>query len=113
MHRKKPSLLFFLFSLLFSLAGCKNEKNTPGPDAAENRYVPKPYVEINHPEWSRNTTLYKVNLRQFTPEGTFKAFETHLPRLKEMGIDIIWLKPVHPIGEKNRKGMLAMQGTSL
>lgn len=73
------------------------------PDAA---YRPKKYVEIKHPEWSKNATIYEVNLRQFTPEGTFKAFESHLPRLKEMGIDIIWLMPINAIGEKNRKGKL-------
>jgi glycosidase len=58
------------------------------------------------PEWSKNATIYEVNIRQFTNEGTFRAFEEHLPRLKEMGVDIIWLMPIHPIGEKNRKGTL-------
>ena len=47
-----------------------------------------------------------MNVRQYTSEGTFKAFENHLPRLKKMGVDIIWLMPIHPIGEKNRKGTL-------
>ena len=70
------------------------------------RYQPKEYVEIEHPEWSKNATIYEVNIRQYTPEGTFKAFETHLPRLKKMGVDIIWLMPIHPIGVKNRKGTL-------
>ena len=62
--------------------------------------------EFEHPEWSKSATIYEVNLRQFTPEGTFEAFKDHLPRLKEMGIDILWLMPIHPIGEKNRKGEL-------
>ena len=57
-------------------------------------------------EWSKNTTIYEVNIRQFTKEGTFEAFSKHLPRLKEMGVDIIWLMPIHPIGEKNKKGEL-------
>ena len=70
------------------------------------RYQPKEYVEITHPGWSKNATIYEVNVRQYTPEGTFKAFENHLPRLKKMGVDIIWLMPIHPIGEKNRKGTL-------
>ncbi|MDF1550389.1 MAG: alpha-amylase family glycosyl hydrolase [Bacteroidales bacterium] len=69
-------------------------------------YLPRPYVELKHPEWSKNATIYEANVRQFTPEGTFKAFEAHLPRLKELGIDIIWLMPIHPIGEKNRKGTM-------
>lgn len=70
------------------------------------RYQPKEYVEITHPEWSKNATIYEVNVRQYTPEGTFKAFENHLPRLKNMGVDIIWLMPIHPIGVQNRKGTL-------
>ncbi|MBD0851832.1 alpha-amylase family glycosyl hydrolase [Maribacter arenosus] len=72
----------------------------------EENYQPQEYVKLEHPEWSKNATIYEVNLRQFTPEGTFKAFEGHLPRLKDMGIDIIWLMPIHPIGKKNRKGTL-------
>jgi glycosidase len=58
------------------------------------------------PDWSYSKTIYEVNIRQFTGEGTFKAFEKHLPRLKEMGVGILWLMPIHPIGEKNRKGTL-------
>ncbi|MBO6201684.1 MAG: alpha-amylase, partial [Chryseobacterium sp.] len=70
------------------------------------RYQPKPYVELKHPEWSKNATIYEVNIRQYTKEGTFKAFEKHLPRLKKMGVDILWLMPIHPIGEEHRKGKL-------
>lgn len=70
------------------------------------RYHPRTYVQVEHPAWSRNATIYEVNIRQFTEEGTFNAFSNHLPRLKDLGVDIIWLMPVHPIGEKNRKGTL-------
>jgi glycosidase len=61
---------------------------------------------VVHPEWSKNATIYEVNIRQYTPEGTFKAFQKHLPELKKMGIEILWIMPVNPIGEKNRKGSL-------
>lgn len=57
-------------------------------------------------EWSKSAVIYEVNIRQFSEAGTFKAFEESLPRLKEMGIDILWLMPVHPIGLENRKGGL-------
>lgn len=70
------------------------------------RYQPKPYVRLTHPEWSKNATIYQINTRQFTAEGTFRAAEAHLPRLKAMNVDIVWLMPIHPIGEKNRKGTL-------
>lgn len=59
-----------------------------------------------HPEWSNDAVMYEVNVRQYTPEGTFKAFETHLPRLKDLGVEILWFMPIHPISEKNRKGTL-------
>jgi len=54
----------------------------------------------------KRSVIYEVNVRQYTTEGTFKAFSEHLPRLKAMGIDIIWLMPIHPIGKINRKGSL-------
>jgi glycosidase len=60
----------------------------------------------SHPDWAKNASIYEVNVRQYTPEGTFKAFEKSLPRLKEMGVDILWIMPIYPIGELNRKGSL-------
>ncbi len=75
-----------------------------GSTWASDPYQPKPYVEVKHPEWSKSATIYEVNVRQYTKEGTFNAFAEHLPRLKKLGVDIIWLMPIHPIGEKNRKG---------
>lgn len=62
--------------------------------------------QIKTPEWVFDKTIYEVNIRQFTEEGTFKAFENHLPRLKELGAEILWLMPIHPIGKLNRKGTL-------
>lgn len=67
-----------------------------------------PYVvetaesKVNHPEWSKDSTIYEVNVRQYTSEGTFKAFESHLPRLKELGVEILWFMPIHPISEEKR-----------
>jgi glycosidase len=59
-----------------------------------------------HVAWSRNANIYEVNIRQYTQEGTFNAFAKQLPRLRKMGVDILWLMPVQPIGVKNRKGTL-------
>lgn len=87
-----------LISLLFF--GSCNVQQT------ESQYQPHKYVELKNPEWIKNATIYELNIRQFSQEGTFKAVEKQLPRLKKMGIDIIWLMPIHPIGEINRKGSL-------
>jgi glycosidase len=62
--------------------------------------------KVTSVEWSKNAVIYEVNVRQFTPEGTFNAFAAHLPRLKELGVDILWFMPITPIGEINRKGSL-------
>src|ERR1044071_3129424 len=50
--------------------------------------------DFGRPAWITQSNVYEVNIRQYTPEGTFKAFEAALPRLKEMGVDILWLMPV-------------------
>ncbi|MCM8556220.1 alpha-amylase family glycosyl hydrolase [Sphingomicrobium sediminis] len=59
-----------------------------------------------HVDWSRDAVVYQLNTRQFTDEGTIAAAAEHLPRLASLGVDIVWLMPIHPIGEKNRKGSL-------
>ena len=71
-----------------------------------NPYEPAPYVKIKHPEWTKNAVIYQINTRQFTEEGTLTAAEAHLPRLKDLGVDILWLMPIHEIGDKHRKGSL-------
>src|SRR6185436_13742712 len=56
--------------------------------------------------WKNSTNIYEVNIRQYTSEGTFKAFSEHLPRLKNMGIKILWLMPITPISEEKKQGSL-------
>ena len=72
-----------------------------GPD-----YTPRDAVAVQNAAWTADAVLYQLNTRQFTSEGTFKAAQKQLPRLAAMGVDIIWLMPIHPIGEVNRKGSL-------
>ncbi|MCB0028269.1 MAG: hypothetical protein KDE28_10210, partial [Anaerolineales bacterium] len=71
-----------------------------------DRYQPTPYVKLTHPAWSKKATIYQINTRQFTPAGTFRAAAAQLPRLQALGVDIVWLMPVHEIGRVNRKGTL-------
>lgn len=84
---------------LFVINGC-SQHNIKDP------YQPQPYVKFAHEDWTKNAVIYQVNIRQFTPEGNFRAAEKQLGRLKELGVDILWLMPIHPIGEVNRKGPL-------
>ncbi len=57
-------------------------------------------------EWMQQTNVYEVNVRQYTPEGTFNAFALHLPRLKNMGVQTLWFMPITPIAQKNIKGTI-------
>src|SRR2546423_13422591 len=59
-----------------------------------------------HPDWIMQGNIYEVNVRQYTAEGTFKAFEKHLDRLKKMGVQTLWFMPINPISKVDRKGVL-------
>ncbi|GAB3837507.1 alpha-amylase family glycosyl hydrolase [Hymenobacter jeollabukensis] len=76
------------------------------PSALTTCPAAPPQYTIRHPAWARQASIYEVNIRQYTPEGTFRAFEAHLPRLQKMGVGILWLMPVYPIGQERRKGTL-------
>ncbi|HMK38065.1 MAG TPA: alpha-amylase family glycosyl hydrolase [Bacteroidota bacterium] len=57
-------------------------------------------------DWVRDAVIYSVYLRSFSPEGNFEGLEKRLPELKDLGVTVLWLLPVNPVGEKNRKGTL-------
>lgn len=67
----------------------------------------KPQAKMESPQvWKHHTNIYEVNVRQYTPEGTFKAFQKELPRLKAMGVKTLWFMPITPIAQQNKKGSL-------
>ena len=93
--------LFFVLLVLLMAAACKkSENNTPAQQPE------LPVKKSTFPERAKDMTIYEVNIRQHTPEGTFSAFQKQLPKIKEVGADILWIMPIQPIGEKNRKGTL-------
>ncbi|MDK2841053.1 MAG: hypothetical protein PWQ17_558 [Anaerophaga sp.] len=98
---KKLNFLTLFLAAIFLLPACQNGQQKD-QQSSEKQYISNAPV----PGWSKDAVIYEVNIRQYTEEGTFNAFSSHLPRLKELGVDILWLMPVHPIGEKNRKGTL-------
>ncbi|MFC2083564.1 alpha-amylase family glycosyl hydrolase [Bacteroidota bacterium] len=69
-------------------------------------FVPASAFSQDHQDWSYNLGIYEVNVRQYTEAGNFDAFSTHLDRLNELGVGILWFMPIHPIGQKNRLGSL-------
>ncbi len=100
MRMKKIIITTVVLSLLF--AGCTSNSDKSGNGKHEKAII----SHVKHPDWSVTANIYEVNLRQFTKEGTLKAFIRHMPRLRNMGVDILWFMPIQPIGEKNRKGTL-------
>ena len=95
------SVLGLTGALLVSACGGKGNVNREAPVERDSTFT-----SVKHPEWSRNAVIYEVNLRQYTDSGSVNAFVQHLPRLKELGVDILWMMPVHPISKKGRKGIL-------
>lgn len=92
----KKGFYILILILTFSLACCRSNKWS-NLDASQ----------INgHPAWMMQGNIYEVNVRQYTPEGTFNAFAKHLDRLKAMGVETIWFMPINPISKLDRKGTL-------
>lgn len=101
MNKQKQLIALIGAFVLFAVLSCSNEKKED-----ETNSISIPTSSVKHPFWSKDAVIYEVNIRQHTAEGTFKALETDIPRLKDLGIDILWLMPIHPVGELNKKGSL-------
>jgi alpha-amylase len=59
--------------------------------------------EMSSLEWASSAVLYECNVRQFSPTGDFAGVRAGLPRLHDLGIDVLWIMPIHPIGKEHRK----------
>jgi cyclomaltodextrinase len=56
------------------------------------------------PQWVRDAVLYEIFPRNFSPAGDLNGVTARLDELKNLGVTTLWLMPIHPIGEKFRKG---------
>ncbi len=96
-----------LFAALALFAACNNSSQENTQKAtAEVTNANDTNAMKNDSNWHEHATIYEVNVRQYTSEGTLKAFQAHLPRLEELGVKILWFMPIQPIGEEKRKGTL-------
>lgn len=94
--------VLFLSLVASIMASCNNQAGNKQSQTAEADTT----YQKQLPAWANDASIYEVNIRQYTPEGTIKAFTDHLDRLQKLGVEILWIMPVQPIGEKNRKGDL-------
>ncbi len=85
------------------LISCNNAEPKQVEPGAQNTDTAK---TDGHPSWIMQGNIYEVNVRQYTSEGTFKAFEANLQRLKDMGVQTLWFMPINPISKVDRKGEL-------
>ncbi|MDX2129102.1 MAG: alpha-amylase family glycosyl hydrolase [Chloroherpetonaceae bacterium] len=83
----------FIGTLLFFFRGYAKS-----PKALSNETAPTP------PDWIKNAVIYEIFIRDFTPAGNISSLTQKLLQIKEMGVTVIWLMPIHPIGEIKRKG---------
>ena len=88
-----------------SFLSCKKDKITSKIEHPTDSIVIE-NTSVLQPDWAKNAVIYEVNIRQFSSEGNFAGVTAQLQRIKDLGVDIIWLMPIHPIGELNRKGTL-------
>lgn len=72
----------------------------------EGKNTENKQVNTALPEWAKSANIYEVNIRQYSEEGTINAFAKDLPRLKEMGVDILWFMPIYPISTTKKKETL-------
>lgn len=85
-------------AFIATLISCKDKK-----EAVQEPTEEKPEIAVFNPEMEENAVIYEVNIRQYSPEGTFNEFTKDIPKLKELGVKIIWVMPVFPISETKRK----------
>lgn len=104
---KKAIYLTALAGLLYACQpASQSHENNAQKSQSTPSYTRQYDSKLQHPEWSKDAVIYQINTRQYSEAGTFKAVEQDLARIKSLGVDILWLMPIHPIGDAKRKGAL-------
>lgn len=100
-----PVILVFAFLGIYLLTNCKaaSDDEKPADKHSNTAAMKDDGTTTIQPDWAKNAVIYELNTRQFSENGTFSEVTAQLPRLKKLGVDIIWFMPIFPISEKNRK----------
>lgn len=90
--------------ILFLVLGCSSDQSVDGSvSTTDSNARMFDMRKMNYPLWVRNVSIYQVDLRRYTEEGTFNAFREHIPRLKALGIKAVNFLPVYPVGLDKRE----------
>ena len=98
-------ILPFSFCSVIVFSSCNTTSTSQHKGSKDSAAVRVNQID-GHPGWIMQGNVYEVNVRQYTPQGTFKAFENNLDRLKNMGVQTLWFMPLNPISMVDRKGAL-------
>src|SRR2546423_15664582 len=99
LNRKNRRSRAFLCSII--VAACFNGSVAQQPThdfSKESARAPR--------DWVRDGVIYEIYPRDFSSEGNFKGITAQLDRLKELGVTVLWLMPIHPIGQERKKGTI-------
>jgi len=95
-------LTAFTILLVVGLARCR-----PSPDRAGSAAIDG----VGEPAWVQDATVYEVFVPDASEEGTFRGLIGRLDEIQQMGINTLWLMPIHPVGEKRRKDDIGALGS--
>jgi alpha-amylase len=93
--------LLFILSITIALISCQTEIKNPKPAG-----IQKHLIEPISDKVLESAVIYEANIRQYSPEGTFNEFTKDIPKLKDLGVKILWLMPIYPISTTKSKGTL-------
>lgn len=101
---KSAISLILATTMLCSMTGCGKSSDADKKETfVEDEAVQGDRIQA---DWIDKAVIYEVNVRQYTEEGTFKSFEEHLDRLRELGVNTLWFMPIYSISQVNKKGTL-------
>ena len=100
---KHLTAMLLVLSMILMMTACGKSDADKKETFTEDEVVGGSRLQA---DWFDTAIIYEVNVRQFTEEGTFKAFSEHLERLQKLGVNTLWFMPIYPISELNKKGTL-------
>lgn len=98
--------IVILIIYIACVMACKTDTTSNFSSTNSQESLSSSGIDKSLPDYAKNATIYEVNLRQYTSEGTFNSFIPHIDRLSKMGVDILWFMPIYPISDKKKKGTL-------
>ncbi len=91
---------FTVTSLVFSFCYKSTDAQRP-PSIDYSKLSSRP-----SPDWVRDGVIYEIFPRVFSPKGDFNGVTARLDQLKDLGVNILWLMPIHPVGRLKAKGTI-------